>query len=77
MRFAGITAGFDCRPGEYMEHMRTMGEESPTMEPPSPNGHDGRDALARQDMHGASAGPELTVSRDKEPPDLEVLLGGR
>jgi hypothetical protein len=33
--------------------------------------------LARQDMRGESADPEPTVSREQEPPDLALLLGGR
>jgi hypothetical protein len=33
--------------------------------------------LARQDMRGVPADPEAPVKRDKELPDLELLLGGR
>jgi hypothetical protein len=33
--------------------------------------------LAREDMRGAPADPDPTVSREQEIPDLELLLGGR
>jgi len=33
--------------------------------------------LAREEMRGTPVDPEATVSREQEPPDLALLLGGR